>query len=180
MTAGGDFPVASEQATIAGLSSPPESPEGPPGAAGREVQSATTQQPADSDATAVPLTDRQLITRARRAKNGATFTRLWKGDTFGFDSRRDADLAFCKALAFWFGRDAARMDRVFRESGLIRPQWDEVYGHSAGTPFTYGQVMIGCALALDDRRVRRTAAQDPGKRGAGLVDRGTKRGLRRT
>jgi putative DNA primase/helicase len=56
--------------------------------------------------------DRELLDRARAAKNGATFERLWAGDTSGYDGDDSrADLALCSMLAFWTGRDADRIDR---------------------------------------------------------------------
>jgi len=36
----------------------------------------------------------------------------------------EADLALCSALAFWTGRDADRIDRLFRSSGLMREKWE--------------------------------------------------------
>ena len=37
-------------------------------------------------------------------------------------------MALCALLAFWTGKDTARMDRLFRRSGLMRPKWDEDRG----------------------------------------------------
>ena len=51
--------------------------------------------------------------------------------------------ALCGLLAFWTHGDAARIDRFFRTSALMRPKWDE--RHAAdGT--TYGQMTIGKAV----------------------------------
>ena len=36
----------------------------------------------------------------------------------------EADLALCNMLAFWTGRDAGRIDRLFRSSGLMREKWE--------------------------------------------------------
>jgi putative DNA primase/helicase len=86
----------------------------------------------------VDLDDRELLERMFAAKNGAEIRALWDGSTaaHGNDSS-SADQALCNHLAFWAGRDAARMDRLFRQSGLYRDKWDkparkgETYG--AGT-----------------------------------------------
>ncbi len=95
--------------------------------------------------TPVSLDDRQIIEKAMAAKNGDAFTRLWNGDTAGHNGNHsDADLALCSSLAFWTGGDAVRMDRFFRESGLMRPKWDE--RHSARGE-TYGQMTIAKAVA---------------------------------
>ena len=73
----------------------------------------------------VDLDDQELLERARRAKNGAKFDRLWNGDKsdYGDDDSR-ADLALCCALSFWTGRDAGRIDSLFRRSGLMRDKWN--------------------------------------------------------
>lgn len=50
---------------------------------------------------------------------------LWRGDTstYGGDHSR-ADQALCCYLAFWTNYDRDRIDRLFRQSGLMRPKWD--------------------------------------------------------
>jgi len=65
----------------------------------------------------VDLDDRELIEKATAAKNGATFERLWAGDTTAYPSRSEADLALCGLLAFWTGGDPDRVDRLFRPPG---------------------------------------------------------------
>jgi putative DNA primase/helicase len=80
--------------------------------------------PAALPAQPVDLDDQQLLEKARRAKNGAKFERLYAGDTSGYPSRSEADLALCSLLSFWSGRDPARIDRLFRTSGLMRPKWE--------------------------------------------------------
>lgn len=42
------------------------------------------------------------------------------GDAFDHSS---ADQALCNNLAFWTGKNTARMDRLFRRSGLMREKW---------------------------------------------------------
>lgn len=76
-------------------------------------------------AAGVSLSDDTLIEMAKSAKNGARFAALWAGDTAehaGDDSA--ADLALCCHLAFWTGKDSARIDALFRRSGLYREKWD--------------------------------------------------------
>ena len=87
--------------------------------------------------------DTQLIERARRAKNGAKFERLWKGDFSDYESASEADLALCAILTFWTSHDPARIDRLFRQSGLYRNKWDERHGADGRT---YGQITIGRAI----------------------------------
>jgi hypothetical protein len=85
------------------------------------------------------LSDESIIGRARNAKNGDKFDRLWSGDSNGYDSPSEADLALCMMLAFWTGRDADHIDKLFRQSGLFRPKWDE--RHSADGR-TYGELTV--------------------------------------
>ncbi len=87
--------------------------------------------------------DEALIQRAGAAKNGDRFKKLWAGDTsLHADDHSGADQALCNLLAFWTGKDAARMDRLFRRSGLFREKWDEKRGDR-----TYAQRTIDCAIA---------------------------------
>lgn len=87
--------------------------------------------------------DYELIERAKRSDNGSKFARLWEGDVTIFDGDHSrADMSLCTMLAFWTGRDAARIDRIFRQSGLMRPKWDSKRGNE-----TYGQRTIREAIA---------------------------------
>ena len=82
--------------------------------------------------------DEELIERAQRAKNGNRFSRLWAGDMsdFGGDHSR-ADLALCRMLTFWCKGDLDRVDRLFRQSSLMREKWDRACG-----PMRYGERTI--------------------------------------
>jgi putative DNA primase/helicase len=90
------------------------------------------------------LSDQELLDRAHRAANGLKFGRLWRGDTgdYGGDDSR-ADLALCAELYFWTRGDRPRMDRLFRQSGLMREKWDERRGER-----TYGDLTLDKALSL--------------------------------
>ena len=71
------------------------------------------------------LDDQELIRRACAAKDGIRFKRLWGGDWKGdYPSQSEADLALCSLLAFWTGGNIARIDRLFRMSGLMREKWN--------------------------------------------------------
>ena len=88
------------------------------------------------------VTDQELIDKAKAARNGENFARLWDGDHSDYPSESEADLALCGMLAFWTGGDAQRIDRHFRASGLLRPKWDERRGER-----TYGERTIDKALS---------------------------------
>jgi hypothetical protein len=72
----------------------------------------------------VDLEDEELLELARVARNGEKFRRLWEGDWSGYRTQSEADLALCSMLAFRTGPDPARIDRLFRASGLMRPKWE--------------------------------------------------------
>jgi putative DNA primase/helicase len=84
-------------------------------------------------------TDAEIVAIAMAAKNGVKFRHLWEGDPNGDESA--GDLALCNCLAFYTGRDAERMDRIFRGSGRMRPKWDERRG-----AVTYGEMTIKKAI----------------------------------
>ncbi len=86
--------------------------------------------------------DDALIARARKARNGRKFEALWSGDTAGYESQSEADLALCSVLSFYTGNDPARIDRLFRRSRLFRPKWDEPH---SGDGMTYGAMTIAKA-----------------------------------
>ena len=90
------------------------------------------------------LSDLELISRASAASGnaGPKFAALWRGDTAGYASQSEADLALCSYLAFWTNGDAARIDSLFRQSRLWRPKWDERHGAR-----TYGQATIEKVLS---------------------------------
>lgn len=95
----------------------------------------------------VDLDDAEIIDKARACKSGSLFTMLYSGQWEGlFPSQSEADIALCNQLAFWTGRNAAQMDRIFRTSGLYRKKWDKKRGAD-----TYGNKTIekACASCTD-------------------------------
>ena len=101
----------------------------------------TPRSHAPAHPSATDLDDAALLACARRASNGAKFSALWAGDLSEYPSASEADLALCNLLAFWTHRDATRMDRLFRQSGLMREKWDERRGDRP-----YGQHAIDRAI----------------------------------
>jgi hypothetical protein len=91
----------------------------------------------------VHLDDDEIIRLAsRQRRSGEKFAALWAGrwnDHFNSPSEADSSVIF--TLAF-YTKDAVQLDRLFRQSGLIRPKWDEQHGEQ-----TYGQMTIAKALA---------------------------------
>lgn len=75
------------------------------------------------------------------------YSKLWAGDfsdyrkPSGEPDHSGGDAALCNGLAFYTGKDADQMDRLFRQSGLMRPKWDRPTGNS-----TYGRDTINFAI----------------------------------
>lgn len=87
------------------------------------------------------LSDGEILLKAQEGRKGEDFSRLWKGDSSGYGSQSEADLALCNILAFYSGKDPAVMDRLFRQSGLYREKWDQKHGSA-----TYGEMTIQKAI----------------------------------
>ncbi|WP_394338694.1 phage NrS-1 polymerase family protein [Haloprofundus halophilus] len=94
------------------------------------------------------LDDEEILQRAQSAANSEKFSRLWNGDISGYDSHSEADMALCCLLAFWAGGDSSQVDRLFRQSGLVREKWDEVH-YADGA--TYGEMTVerACTRVTD-------------------------------
>lgn len=91
------------------------------------------------------LADDDIFRIATTAANADKFNALWHGDTAGYNSQSEADAALCCLLAFYTGKDAAQIDRLFRQSGLMREKWDRKQNKS-----TYGAETIAAAIAKTD------------------------------
>lgn len=94
------------------------------------------------EAASVDLTDQELLERAFASSRGSEIRKLWEGDTSGHNNDHSAaDLALVRDLAYWTNGDAARIDKLFRSSGLMRDKWDRKTGGS-----TYGANTIAFVL----------------------------------
>jgi putative DNA primase/helicase len=85
-----------------------------------------------------------LFKRIKKSNDSEAFFALYEGRwQESYPSQSEADLAFCNKLAFWTGKDPVLMNALFRQSGLMRPKWDEKH-FSDGK--SYGQVLIEKAI----------------------------------
>jgi len=123
-------------------------------AAKRSAARGTPGEPTD-------LEDREVLELAGASRVGDRFKRLWEGDTTlwlgegpPYSSQSEADQALMNYLCFFAGRDAERLDRLFRSSGLMRVKWASSASYRAAT--------IGMAIKAtpvcfgeDDRSVPR-------------------------
>lgn len=74
--------------------------------------------------TKIKLFDPEIIDIASRAKNAEKFNRLYSGDTSGYDSQSEADLALCSLIAY-YTQDKEQIDHIFKTSGLYRhDKWE--------------------------------------------------------
>jgi hypothetical protein len=89
--------------------------------------------PAGAPRTPSPLSDFEIVEQASAAANGEKFRRLWAGDHSEYGSPSEADLALVNELVFWVGPDAARVDELFRASGLFRSKWNNREDYRART-----------------------------------------------
>ena len=70
------------------------------------------------------LSDQAVLDRAFASKNGPKIKSLFGGDWSAYKSQSQGDLALTSYLAWWFRKDEAAIDRVFRSSGLFRAKWE--------------------------------------------------------
>src|SRR5690348_8080445 len=107
-----------------------------------KVEAAEQQQRASVRYLPLPVDDDDLLRLARAAKNGDKFSALYDGGRHGYASESEATAALVRMLAFWTRNDAARMDRLFRRSALMREKWDE---KRAGTTWGMREIERACA-----------------------------------
>ncbi|MFC7174890.1 hypothetical protein ACFQL0_19220 [Haloplanus litoreus] len=76
----------------------------------------------------VDLDDETVLECAMDSKSGDVIealydgrSELWSGRDSRYPSQSEADMGLCFYLAFWTGGDPDRMDRLFRDSGLMGP-----------------------------------------------------------
>ena len=108
---------------------------------GRMGEPAATRIPVGSKSM---LSDAEVLEKALSSKNGFLFADLYEGRwQERYPSQSEAESALCFILAFWTGRNAEQIDRIFRDSALFREKWDE--RHGAGT---YGDLTIRKAIEI--------------------------------
>jgi hypothetical protein len=78
------------------------------------------------------LTDEEVLSLIRGAKNAAKFEALWAGDTTGYASHSEADQALISLLAF-YTQDERQLDSLYRRSGLRREKWLKRSGYRRST-----------------------------------------------
>lgn len=91
------------------------------------------------------LDDPEVLAKLRNGKRAEKFERLWAGEPGLADHGGDhsaADLALCSMHAF-YTQDPVQLDRLFRQSKLMRPKWDDRH---RGDGANYGEMTVEKAL----------------------------------
>jgi|GEM_PF-736563 putative DNA primase/helicase len=114
----------------------------------REVREASDESgiiPVESESVVSVLKINEIIQQIRSSRQKDKFERLFDGNTQGYSSPSEADLALCSILSFWTKKNPGLIDSIFRQSSLYRPKWDQKH-YSDGR--TYGQETITRATEL--------------------------------
>lgn len=113
------------------------------------------------------LADETVLQKAFDSKSGDRIERLYTGDSALWEAsdapyvgRDSVDMALLFHLAFWTGGDRKQMERLFRDSELMRDRWDRsLYAEGV----TYGDVSIARALVNADDYYTPRSDRDSGR-----------------
>lgn len=99
--------------------------------------------PEANSITPVDLSVTDIIKKAESSsKVGTRFRMFMEGGWEEFyTSQSEADMAFANDLAFWCGRNFHKMDKIFRNSSLMRDKYDQKHG-----AVTYGVGLLNKAI----------------------------------
>jgi putative DNA primase/helicase len=110
------------------------------------------------------LEDEALLDRARNARTGAKFTKLFdEGDISGHESASNADFALLNMLVFWTAGDPERMARLFEMSALYRSKADGKHDGYVGLSVRNALASYKGAFyqPRDIKKARREDPEDP-------------------
>jgi hypothetical protein len=106
--------------------------------------------------------DDELVERMFASRSGDDIRALLAGDRSAQGGDHSAaDMALCSHLAFWCAGDAARMDRIFRASGLMRDKWDSRRGGTTYGAQTIERAISGATEFYKPRAARRDGSSRP-------------------
>ena len=109
------------------------------------------QHPAPALSPVAKLPDSDFDIVQKMCDRNPAADRLWNGNMSDYPRGNEqydhsaADQALTNYLAYWANYDAATIDRLFRQSKLMRPKWDEI--HDRQNNRTYGQMTIDLAMS---------------------------------
>lgn len=112
------------------------------------------------------LSDAEIIQKLSSEKDGQRFMALYRGDWQDAKpegvtewSASEADMSLCSKLAFYCRGDMEQMDRIFRDTGLMRDKWDQKRGVE-----TYGEMTLKNAVehcsAFYEPQAQSSASED--------------------
>ncbi len=137
-----------------------------------------------------PVDNDELIAKALKSRSAnqtfgykATFSELWNadaeklaghwsGNTDGYDAS-SADSALAVHLAFWTGKDALRIERLMRQSKLVRAKWDEREDY---LPRTIVSAVSVCTSVYDQNYKPTSGAETAAQTQPGVIPDGSKLG----
>ena len=74
----------------------------------------------------IDRSDSAVIERIRKSRKGKEFDELYRGGNVTGDNSRN-DMKMCNILAFFTDCDADQIERIFKQSGLYRPEKNDAY-----------------------------------------------------
>ncbi len=80
----------------------------------------------------IDMSDDAVIERIRRSKKGREFEELYRGGSV-IGNRSQDDLKLLNILAFFTNGDEHQVERIFKQSGLYRPEKEKYLQHSIKT-----------------------------------------------
>ncbi|ACA41633.1 DUF927 domain-containing protein [Lysinibacillus sphaericus] len=86
--------------------------------------------------------------RMFNSKQGEKIQAMYRGELIIDNDHSSTDLSLCNYLAFWCNKDFWKMDRMFRQSGLMRDKWDERRGE-----LLYGEITLIKAISTKKETV---------------------------
>lgn len=118
----------------------------------KEFKDRTSTEKEKKDVPVLPnsLTDEELISRMTGRK--AKWAEIWEGNWEPYyPSHSEAVLGLASELAFWSGNDRERIDRLMRQSELLKDtdrltKWERVHSSGRKGKLTYGEMTIEKAL----------------------------------
>jgi primase-polymerase (primpol)-like protein len=79
----------------------------------------------DDNESCKELSDAEIINKCKNAKNSGKFNKLWVGNTVGYPSQSEAELALISIFAF-YSTDELQLVRLLTQSGMARDKHNRV------------------------------------------------------
>ena len=112
------------------------------------------------------LGDEEIISICEKAGNSSKFNALWRGNTMGYSSQSEAELALCNIFAF-YTKDCSQLQRLLRSSGMYRKKMDraDYIGSTIKTSLDTVRDQYDPKAQMRNRWLKRRIAMGSGGRG---------------